>query len=136
MYTGLVGKVMIGETSIAYISNWSIENSTEIIEVTQLGKNYKEKFPTLQNWSASADGAIDFTDVGQVAIFKAKQAGTKVTVRMYLRYDEEQISNSVYFEGDGYIETLSVDLSAEDKGNVSISIAGEGELKINGVAGL
>lgn len=122
MYKGLTGKVMIGGAIIAYISNWSVEDTTDIIEVTKLGSNFKEKIPGLQSWSASADGAVEFTDdASQKELFVAKHNGTEVTCEFYL-------DSTTKFSGAGVIETLSVDLSAEDKGNISISISGNGSL--------
>lgn len=128
MYTGLTGKVMIGEDPIAYVSNWSIEDTTDIIEFAQLGggvtenRGYKLKVAGQQSWSASAEGAVDFaTASGQSALFTAKHAGTIVDCEFYL-------NENVKFAGKGIIESLSVDLSAEDKGNISISISGSGKL--------
>ena len=47
--------------------------------------------------------------------------GNEVVCEFYL-------DNSTKFSGTGLIESLSIDLSAEDKGNVSISISGTDEL--------
>ena len=128
-YTGLTGKVEInkaGSTAkeIMYISNWSIEDTTDVIEVTKLGNGFKEKLPGLQSWSGSADGAVEFdTDNGQSALFASKHNGDEVTCTFYL-----DSNANVAFSGTGIIESLSVDLSAEDKGNISISISGIGKL--------
>lgn len=136
MYTGLTGKLIINRNAIvpnttpvvAYISNWSIEDTADIIEVTKLGGKFKEKLPGLQNWSASADGAVEFAlvsgaDSGQAELFAAKHDGTEVNCEFYL-------NDTTKFSGKGIIESLSVDLSAEDKGNISISISGIGALTL------
>jgi len=126
MYTGLLGKITIDSNDIAYISNWSVEDSSDIIEVTKLGGNYKEKMPGQQSWSASADGAVDFASASyQMALFTSKHSGLPVQCKFYL---DTTTGSEVYFTGTGYIESLSVDLSAEDKGNISISISGTGPL--------
>ena len=136
MYTGLTGKVEIVTTgtgaysgTVAYISNWSVEDTSDIIEMTELGQGFKKKKAGLQSWSASADGAVVFSDNGQKTLFAAKHAGTRVTCKFYL---DKTTGSEVLFSGDGYIESLSVDLSAEDKGNISISISGDGELAYPG----
>jgi predicted secreted protein len=133
MYTGLTGKIIINRDAIvqntpvvAYISNWSVEDTTDIIEVTKLGNKFKEKLPGMQSWSASADGAVEFAlvdgkDSGQAELFAAKHAGTEVNCEFFLK-------SATKFSGKGIIESLSVDLSAEDKGNISISISGTGPL--------
>lgn len=133
MYAGILGKITIAGNDVAYISNWSVEDTADIIEVSKLGSKYKEKTVGQQSWSASADGAIEFADVngknsGQEALFTAKHNRKSVTCKFYLT---AETGNEVYFEGEGFIESLSVDLSAEDKGNVSVSISGSGELKLH-----
>lgn len=135
MYTGLTGKLSIGVTSseesqsvstlpaLAYISNWSIEDTVELIEVSVLGNKTKNKLAGLRGWTASAEGAIEFTDAanGHKALFEAMHEGKQVTCVFYL-------DDATCFVGKGLIESLSVDLSAEDKGNISISISGLEEL--------
>lgn len=125
MYTGLTGKVKIGKgtaTEVAYISNWSVEDSVELIEISELGKRAKDKVAGLRGWTASADGAIEFGGTkGHEAIFKAMHDGEKVVCEFYL-------NDTTKFSGTGMIESLSIDLSAEDKGNISISISGTDEL--------
>ncbi|MFR1566422.1 MAG: phage tail tube protein [Christensenellales bacterium] len=126
MYTGLTGKVKIGADTaaeIAYISNWSVEDTVELIEVSELGKRTKGKLAGLRGWTASAEGAIEFSDAekGHKALFEAMHNGNEVVCEFYL-------DSSTKFSGTGLIESLSIDLSAEDKGNVSISISGTDEL--------
>ena len=133
MYTGITGKLSIGGKDIAYISNWSVEDTTDMIEVTRLGVKFKEKMPGLQGWSGSADGAVEFAQVksdgdtliasNQATLFKAKRDGEEVNCIFYL-----DVAKDVKFSGKGIIESLSIDLSAEDKGNISISISGIGKL--------
>ena len=125
MYTGLTGKIKIAGQEIVYISNFSVEETTDVIEITQLGEKYKEKKAGLQSWSASADGTVDFGSTSnQAALFAAKHNGTEVACEFYL-------DTGVFFSGSGIIESLSVDLSAGDKGNISISISGSDELTLN-----
>ena len=128
MYTGLTGKIMIGVESaaeVAYISNWSVEDTVELIDVPQLGERTKGKVAGLRGWTASADGALEFSSTsGHKALFDAMHKGDKVACEFYL----ESGTTPVKFGGTGMIESLSVDLSAEDKGNISISISGIDEL--------
>jgi len=156
VYTGLTGKVKIGG-EVAYISNWSVDISREIIEVPALGKKCKSKLPGQISWTASADGTVCFGDDGRAghkSLFDAMSNGTKVRCEFFLYCKEgrdrtyyvpnadstpqEPLSGthntkpSVKFYGDGLVESLSVDLSAEDKGNISISISGISELSYPG----
>lgn len=136
MYTGLTAKLEIktgaeaAAATVAYISNWSVEETRDIIEVTKLGSKAKEKKPSLYSWSASAEGTVDFgSTTNQKAFRDAMIAGTPISVTFYL--DE-----TVKFSGTAYIESMSVDISAEDKGNISISLNGDGELTLTTSAGV
>ena len=136
MYTGLTAKLEIktgseaAAATVAYISNWSVEETRDIIEVTKLGSKAKEKKPSLYSWTASAEGTVDFgSTTNQKAFRDAMIAGTPISVTFYL--DE-----TVKFSGTAYIESMSVDISAEDKGNISISLNGDGELTLTTSAGV
>lgn len=140
MYTGLTGAleaIVLDDNGIprtkriAYISGWSIEDKTEIIETAKVGRTYKDTMPGFQSWSASADGAVVFEAGGHQALFKAKYAGEKMVIHFYLNEKTENGNDkSTYFCGTAYIESLSVDLSAEDKGNISIGVRGKGPLDL------
>ncbi|MCL2234364.1 MAG: hypothetical protein FWC02_01635 [Firmicutes bacterium] len=133
MYTGLTGKVEIAvgngqSKKVAYISGWSVDDTVELIDIPELGKRAKNKVAGHVGWTASADGTVDFGisgTEGHSALFKAMHGGKRVKCSFYL-------NNAVKFTGTGLIESLSVDLSAEDKGNISISMTGVDELKYPG----
>lgn len=136
-YNGLTGKLTIADGAnasagapVAYISNWSVEETRDVTEVTQLGAKTKEVLPSLLYWSASAEGAADFSDGAQQALRKAMVDGKPVAVRFYL-------DDSTYLDGTAVVTAFSVSLSAEDKGGVSISLTGSGELTltVNGANG-
>ena len=123
-YTGLTAKLTIGNDDIAYISNWSVEETRDVIEVTQLGSKNKKILPSLHYWTASAEGAADFTSSsGQKTIRDAMVNGTVITAKFYL--DE-----STHLVGNAIVTAFSVNISSEDKGGVSISLTGDGELTL------
>ena len=156
MYTGLTGKVTIDGAKVAYISNWSVENSVEITEFAEMGRGTRHKKAGLTNWTANADGAIYFGDDGRSghkALFDAMNQGKEIDCQFYLYDDEKEHSNRQYsvmpesgtsivnrykpavmFSGKALIESLSVDLSAEDTGSISISVTGCGALGYPGSA--
>lgn len=139
-YKGITGKLTILDgaaartadgyqgTPVAYISNWSVEETRDVVEITQLGEKSKEILPSLLYWSASAEGAADFSNGAQQALRKAMTEGTPVNVRFYL-------DSETYLDGTAYVTAFSVNISAEDKGGVSISLTGSGELKLTPTVG-
>lgn len=129
MYTGLNGYLKADGEKIAYISNWSVEETKDMLEVTSLGSDAvgklaaKDKIPTLYSWSASASGAADFaTGKGHRELREKMLSGGAVEVGFYL--DGE----TVFLSGTAVIESMSLDISAEDKANISISLQGIGKL--------
>jgi len=124
LYTGVTGKISVKEgateTDILHMSSWTVDLSKEILESISFGKDYKEKVPSVKDWSASADGDADFaTDSGQKKLFDAFEAGTRLTGFFYL--DE-----NTFLSGNCYVESLSVSHAADGKAQVSISLAGDG----------
>lgn len=125
IYTGLTAKLTIGENeTIGYISNWSVEETRDVIEVTQLGSKNKTVRPSLHYWTASAEGAADFESTsGQKKLRDAMVNGTAVTAKFYL-------DDGTYMTGKAYVTAFSVNISSEDKGGVSVSLTGDGELTL------
>ncbi len=139
MYTGLTAKLsyvtsevkeentVSAERVIGYISNWSVEETRDTIEVTRLGQMEKEIKPSLYSWTASAEGAADFSEGGQKELRSAMFEDKEITVKFYL-------DGETCLTGKAYVTSFSTDISAEDKGNVSISLTGTGKLEFGGTA--
>lgn len=131
-YTGLTAKLTINNKDVAYISNWSVDETCDTIEITRLGSKNKEVLPSLCYWSASAEGTADFsTDSAQKAIREAMVNGTEVDVKFYL-----DTNNNVALYGKAFVNSFSVNISAEDKGGVSVSLTGNGKLNYEPVGGV
>lgn len=137
MYTGLTGALKIitavgTSKTIAYISDWSVEGKTEMIEHVSSGRANKQVTPGFKSWSASANGKISFNgNSGHAELFAAQYNGTKILFHFYLNDNENnETGNNTYFCGEGYIESMSIDLSSEDCGNISISVIGTGALEL------
>lgn len=128
-YTGLTAKLNVEienqEKTIAYISNWSIDETRDVVEITELGKATKEVKPTLLYWSGSAEGAVDFADEkGQKELRTLMANGN--SVKMYFYLDEK-----VCLIGNAIITALSFGASSEDKSTISISVTGDGALTLD-----
>ena len=123
LYTGVTGKISIKSgtseaTDLLHMSNWKVSISKNIIEAISFGEDYKEKVPSVKDWSATADGSADFdTKSGQKALIDAFEAGTVLTGSFYL-------SEGVFFQGDCLVESLDISDAADGKADISISLAG------------
>jgi len=124
LYTGITGKVKLGDDLIAHIANFSLEVSSDIQEIISFGNKFKEKVPSILDWSADADGAADFDkDSKQKELWDAMNNQTLLTFGFYL-------NDTTYMEGSGYIEKLSIDNAADGNAEISISVAGSGALTL------
>lgn len=123
LYTGVTGKLSIKKgagtaVDIVHMASFSVELSKEMIEVVSFGEDYKEKVPSIKDWSASADGAADFDDDGgQKLLLDAFEDGAKLEGTFYL-------DDTTFFKGDCYVESVSISHSADGSAEVSISLAG------------
>lgn len=131
LYSGITGKISTKpdesgtETSIAHMANWSVSLSKEILEVISFGDDYKEKVPSIKDWSASFDGTADFDAAGgQKALVDAFESGELLVYTYYL--DE-----NTFMQGSGYIESLELSHAADGKGDISISVAGSNAVALS-----
>ncbi len=123
LYTGVTGKLSIKrgtatEVDIVHMSTFSVELSKEILEVISFGNDYKEKIPSIKDWTASAEGTADFAaDGGQKLLLEAFESGEMLTASFYL--DED-----TFLQGKCFVESVSVSDAADGKADISISLAG------------
>ena len=134
LYTGVTGSIKVAEynentagtaSALAHMANWTVNITLEMIEVVSFGSSYKEKIPSIKDWSASSDGKADFDSAnGQAKLVGAFENGTKLRASFYL--DE-----NTFLEGDCYIESLDVEHAADGAGDISISLAGSNAVELN-----
>lgn len=123
LYSGVTGKITVkkpGETAVdvLHMSSWNVDLSKEIIEQVSFGNDYKEKIPSVKDWSASADGAADFgPEASQELLHEAFEDGYEVEASFYL-------DANTFLRGSALVESLNVSHAADGKGEVSISLAG------------
>lgn len=130
LYQGVTGKLSVKSGSgtaqyLVHMTTWSVDMTKNIDEAAYFGgsaeeEGYTEKTPGVKSWTASADGAADFgSESGQQALMDAYLQDTIVTCTFYLDEDTG-------LQGDGYIESLTINHAADGKGEISISVSGNG----------
>lgn len=128
LYTGVTGYIKLGKDTsavkMAHMSSWEVELSKDIIEVVSFGNTYKEKVPSIKDWSATCDGAVDFDkNAGQKDLVDAFENGTLLTFGF-------GITDEIFMEGTGYIESLTITDEADGNVTVSISVAGSNAITL------
>ncbi len=137
MYTGLTGALKITNAlghyhNIAYVSGWSVEEKSEMIDCSEFVESDKKSIAGAKSWSASANGAICFDTVdGYDDLFEAHYRGSPVIFHFHLSDGGiDGVKEDTYLCGTGYIESVSMELSAGNTGTVSLSVSGVGPLEL------
>ena len=123
---GKNGKVVVGASAskkVVGIKNWSLELSLDTLETTALGDDWKNYITGLKEWSASSEGdyEVPVDTEGQKALQAAFLNGTTVTVKLY-------VDGTNYYQGEAYINSLSIEDPVDDVVSISIEFTGTGAL--------
>lgn len=123
---GKNGKVVIattGDTKVVGIKNWSLELSLDTLETTALGDDWKNYITGLKEWSASSEGdyEVPIDGQGQAALQYAFLHGSTITLKLY-------VDDKNYYQGEAYINSLSIEDPVDDVVSISIECTGTGEL--------
>lgn len=122
---GLPGAIFIDNKELAYMSEWSLEQSKDIQEASFFRGKGKEKTVGIGDWTASCNGRVDFAqDTGHLDVQKAFEEGKAVQVELYLNAKEN-------YAGEAFIESLNISNSAEGEWTIEISLTGNGGIKYN-----
>ena len=118
IYSGKTCAVKIGTKLIAHLGSFSLSTSTDIAEIISFGNEWKEKLPTIKDWSGTADGTVDFEEAsGQKDLWDALLAGTTLTLQF-------ELDEGTYFAGTAFLESLEIDTSADGVAEISASFSG------------
>ena len=123
---GKNGKGVVGASAskkVVGIKNWSLELSLDTLETTALGDDWKNYITGLKEWSASSEGdyEVPVDTEGQKALQDAFLNGTTVTVKLY-------VDGTNYYQGEAYINSLSIEDPVDDVVSISIEFTGTGAL--------
>lgn len=123
-FTGLTAQVKIGKNAsaktLAYISGCTLSLSKDIIEILAFGMQYKEKVPSIKDWTLSVDGTVALATGGtQKDLYDAFESGDPLTLSIYL-------DDNTYFTGEGYVSSFEIEAAPDDKISLSSEISGNG----------
>lgn len=119
-YSGLTALIKINGVKVAYLNNLELNLEKDIAEILQFGAQYKEKLPTIKNWTASNEGTVAFAaGESQHKLYQAFESGELVTLTV-------QLDQGVYFEGNALVSSLSISGSPDDALSISVEFEGSG----------
>lgn len=121
-YSGLTARVQLNGVTIGYLNSLELSLEKDIAEVLQFGAQYKEKLPTIKNWTASSEGTVAFASgESQHKLYQAFESGEFVTLTI-------KLDEGVYFEGQALISTLSISGAPDDALSISVEFEGSGAI--------
>lgn len=121
-YSGLTARVQLNGVTVGYINSLELNLEKDIAEVLQFGAQYKEKLPTIKNWTASSEGTVAFAaGESQHKLYQAFESGEFVTLTV-------KLDEGVYFEGQALISSLSISGAPDDALSISVEFEGSGAI--------
>ena len=108
-------------TTVNGTYNVRITNGPTLVDVTELGDNYVNRFPTIKDWSMSFDMVYDPTDTGQ----------GKLVTDLYTPARKQivfTIGGGHALTGYGYVESFNYTFDPKEVVRVSVTIRGDGVL--------
>lgn len=121
-HLGREGVVKLSSTTIGELRNYSLAQSSDVVEDSTIGDTFRTRKATLKTWSVSGDVYWDLTDAGQVLLVP----GTSVTVNLY----PQGTTSATYYSGGGIVTKYDVSAAFDGMVEGSISIEGNGTLSV------
>ena len=100
IHKGSEGTVHVGTDAIAEIKSYSVEETSDTIEVTTMGDGFRDYLPSLTSFSGSIDVFWDESDTAQQAL----QPSTEVTLKFYV---EGADTGDKYYTGTAIVTGVS-----------------------------
>lgn len=121
-YSGLTARVQLNGVLIGYLNSVELNLEKDIADILQFGAQYREKLPTIKNWTASSEGTVAFAaGDAQHKLYQAYESGEFVTLTI-------KLDEAVYFEGSALVSSLSISGSPDDAMSISVEFEGSGAL--------
>jgi hypothetical protein len=122
-HKGSEGTVHIGTDAIAEIKSYSVNESMNVIDDSNIGDTAKTFQSGSTEWDGSCDVFWDEADTGQIALSN----GASVTVKFY---PEGATTGDKYYTGTALVTGISRSASVDGMVDASYSLKGTGALTL------
>ncbi len=121
-HAGSEGKVFVGSSQVAEVKSWSMEITSDTVDASIIGTQWRKNQATIKSWSGSFDAFWDETDTtGQGAL----SVGGTVTLNLYPEGDD---TGATYWSGDAIITSISYSAAFDGIVEATFSFTGTGAL--------
>jgi hypothetical protein len=122
-HKGSEGTVHIGTDAIGEIKSYSVNETMNVIEDTNIGDTAKTFQSGSTEWDGSVDVFWDELDTAQIAL----TSGASVTVKFY---PEGATTGDRYYTGTALVTGISRSASVDGMVDASFSFKGTGDLNL------
>jgi hypothetical protein len=105
-------------TTVNGTSNVKFTNGPSLVDVTELGDNFVNRFPTIRDWSMSFDMVYDYTDAGQIKIITDNFTPARKQVVF-------TIGGGHTLTGYCYIESVNLTFDPKEVVRASVTMKGD-----------
>jgi len=120
-HLGKEGVLNASSLTVAEVRGYSLSITTDEVEDTVIGDNWKTRRTTIKDWKVSGDLFWDETDAGQGAL----TIGSTVTIALY---PEGLATSSTYYRGLANITSFDVTARHDSLVEATFSASGTGTL--------
>jgi predicted secreted protein len=131
---GVDGVVKFGSNTLLHVTSWSLDESSETLDITQMGSAHRNVLATFKSFSGSVDAFWDTADssFGHTdAVDPTVVAGDTVAFELY---PEGEGSGMDFYSGSAIVSSISRSASFDGAVEMSISFEGTGALNFGQVA--
>ena len=122
-HTGSEGTVHVGTDAISEIKSYSINESMNVIDDSNIGDTAKTFVVGSTEWDGSVDTFFDELDTAQIAL----TSGASVTIKFY---PEGTTTGDKYYTGTALVTGISRSASIDGMVDASYSLKGTGALTL------
>ena len=122
-HTGSEGTIKVAPTTVGELRSYSLEQTADTIEDTQMGDTSRSYKSALKGWSGSASLFFDEADAGQLLLV----LGTSIALKVY---PEGASSGDKYYYGDAIITGSNISASFDGMVEAEITFTGTGAITL------
>lgn len=121
VHKGSEGAIKIGSATVAEVKSYSLDESADTIETSNMGSSARTYLASLTSFSGSVDCMWDETDSSQNAL----AVGSTVTL---LWYPEGSGTGATYYSGSVIVTGKNITASFDGLVEASIAVQGSGAI--------
>lgn len=134
VYTGATAALSVLDENgvskrVAYVSDFTIDLSSNSEDFNILGQLYQESIPTYNSWSASSSAKASFENDGQRLLMRAYNNLDQIKCEFIVN-NSTNANEIIKFTGWAIIESLSIGVG-DSVSTFDISVKGSGDLDVD-----